>query len=415
MSSGPVDLNLYSEIPVPERQVRAITPVQAEGAKKHITVVDDDQVNLQVMVNYLSLEGYAVATAQNGPELTRMLDERRPPDLLLLDVMLPGISGYDICRKIREKYSMHELPVVMLTARTTAHDIVTGLSAGANDYLTKPVNRDELIARVNNLVMMKESVRTQGQLKLIRNELLIAADIQKSLIPAELPVMNNIEFAVRYETSTHVGGDFYDYHVIDDYKVGFMVADVAGHGIPAAMVAAMLKVAYTFYKSDYNDPSQLFKKINNVMEKYPHMLFSTACCVYIDLERMKLYHSNAGHWPLIIWRQKENRLITDKLFDSPIGIFTGVEYSVNEIDLIEDDRIVIYTDGILEARNRMNKIFGIERFNELIAEGQSLRADAFVDMVICTVKKWAEIPETDSLKDDITLLVMDIARTGGDQ
>ena len=409
--SGPVKLSLYSEINVPERQVRAITSGRTDDGGKQITVVDDDPINLQVMVNHLSLEGYAVATALNGHELLRMLEEERLPDLILLDVMLPGISGYDICRKIREKHSMHELPVIMLTAKTTAHDIVTGLSAGANDYLTKPLNRDELIARVNNLISMKESVRIESQLKLIKNELIIAADIQKSLVPAELPRMKNIEFAVRYEPSTHVGGDFYDYHVIDDYRVGFMVADVAGHGIPAAMVAAMLKVAYTFYKTDYNDPSQLFEKINNVMEKYPNMLFSTAVCVYIDLGHMKLYHSNAGHWPLIIWRQKENRLITDKLFDRPIGIFADAQYEVNALDLVEGDRVVLYTDGILEARDRMKKIFGVERFHEIIAECRSLCTDACADQVIREVKKWAAISETESLADDITLLIMDIART----
>ena len=113
----------------------------------------------------------------------RILEERGAPDLLLLDVMLPGISGYDVCRKVREKYSMHELPVIMLTAKSTTQDIVTGLAAGANDYITKPVNRDELLARVNNLISMKESVKTEGELRIIRNELVIAADIQKSLVP----------------------------------------------------------------------------------------------------------------------------------------------------------------------------------------------------------------------------------------
>jgi two-component system, sensor histidine kinase ChiS len=411
-TAGMMRLNQHSEIALPGRQVRAITSTQSGGMKKHITVVDDDPINLQVIVNHLSLEGYDVATALSGPELMKMLDERRLPDLLLLDVMLPGISGYDICIKIREKYSMHELPIIMLTAKTTTHDIVTGLSSGANDYITKPVNRDELIARVHSLILLKESVRTESQLKLIRNELIIASDIQKSLIPAELPKMKNMEFAVHYEPSTHVGGDVYDYHHIDENRIGFMVADVAGHGIPAAMVAAMLKVAYTFYKSDYNDPSRLFQRINTVMEKIPNVLFATACCVYIDLEHMKLYHSNAGHWPLIIWRQKEQRLITDKLFDRPIGIFADAEYHVNEIDLCEGDRIILYTDGILEARNRMKKLFGIERFHELIDECQSLRVDAFVDRVIYEVKKWAEISEAESLADDITLLAMDITKKG---
>jgi two-component system, sensor histidine kinase ChiS len=394
----------------PGKRVRTMTSIPSGGRKKHIIVVDDEPVNLQVIVNHLSLEGYDVVTSLSGPELLKILEERGAPDLVLLDVMLPGISGYDICRKVRDKYSMHELPIIMLTAKSTTRDIVTGLAAGANDYITKPVNSDELIARVSNLISLKESVKTESALKVIRNELVIAADIQKSLIPRSLPTIDGIECAVHYEPSTHVGGDFYDYHLIDEKRVGFFIADVAGHGIPAAMVAAMLKVAYTFYKSDFNDPSRLFQRINNVMEQYPHGLFTTACCVYIDMEKMKLYHSNAGHWPLIIWRQEDRQLITDVLYDRPIGMLPDSDYKVNIIDLHDRDRVILYTDGILEARNKNKKIFSIERFQELIAECQSLCAEAFVDRVILEVKKWAGISEVECLVDDITLLVLDIKR-----
>ncbi len=393
----------------PGQRVRSIAGIPAGVRQKHIIVVDDDPVNLQVIVNHLSLESYDVATSLSGQELMRMLEERGAPDLVLLDVMLPGISGYDVCRKIRKKYSMHELPIIMLTAKSTIQDIVTGLAAGANDYIAKPVNRDELIARVSNLISMKESVKAEGELKVIRNELVIAADIQKSLVPHAMPVIKGIECAVRYEPSTHVGGDFYDYHLIDENRFGFLIADVAGHGIPAAMVAAMLKVAYTFYKSDFNNPSLLFKRINTIMEQYPHGLFTTACCVYIDMEKMKLYHSNAGHWPLIIWRKDEQRLITDVLYDRPIGLLPDSNYKVNEIELHYRDRIVLYTDGIIEARNSKKKIFSIERFQELIAECQSLDSEDFVDRVIHDVKTWAGISEVKSLIDDITLIVVDIA------
>ncbi|HOD13278.1 MAG TPA: SpoIIE family protein phosphatase [Spirochaetota bacterium] len=391
------------------QRVRPIEGIHSEGRKKQIIVVDDEPINLQVIVNHLSLEGYNVVTSLSGQEFLRMLDERGTPDLVLLDVMLPRISGYDICRKIREKYSMHELPVIMLTAKSTTLDVVTGLAAGANDYIAKPVNSDELIARVNNLISMKESAKTVSELKVIRNELVIAAEIQKSLVPREMPKISGIECAVHYEPSAHVGGDFYDYHIIDENRVGFFIADVAGHGIPAAMVAAMLKVAYTFYKSDFNDPSGLFQRINNVMEKYPHGLFTTACCIYIDMLKMKLYHSNAGHWPLIIWRRDEQRLITDVLYDRPIGLLPDSSYKVNEIDLHDHDRLILYTDGFLEARNKKKKIYSIERFHELIAECQSLRGEAFVDRVILEVKKWAGISEVESLVDDITLIVLDIA------
>ena len=330
------------------------------------------------------------------------------PDMILLDVMLPRVSGYDICRKVRERYSAHELPIIMLTAKNKTSDIVTGLSSGANDYITKPVNRDELIARVQSLISLKESVGIQNKLNIIQNELNIAIEIQKSIIPYEMPDLKNIRFAVRYEPSTQVGGDYYDYHLIDDKKIGVLVADVAGHGIPAAMVAAMLQVAYTFYKIEFIDPSLLFKKINSVMEKYPHGLYLTACYVFIDLEKKKIYHSNAGHQPLLIWRKDEQRLISDKIFNRPIGLFPDSAYSVNELDLRDNDRIILYTDGIIEARNFEREIFGDERFQELVRAGSELTADEFAGNVVDEVKKWAGVTAGKSLVDDITLVIIDI-------
>jgi two-component system, sensor histidine kinase ChiS len=387
------------------RQVMA----HPEGSeRKKIMVVDDEPVNLQVIINHLSLEGYEVVAVESGEELFALLEKGNIPDIVLLDVMLPRISGYDICKKVRERYSAHELPIIMLTAKNKISDIVTGLSSGANDYITKPVNRDELIARVQSLISLKESVQIQNKFDIIQNELDIAIEIQKAIIPHELPELKNIKFAVRYEPSTQVGGDFYDYHLIDNRKIGVLVADVAGHGIPAAMVAAMLQVAYTFYKIEFIDPSSLFTKINSVMEKYPHGLYLTACCVYIDLDKKKIYHSNAGHQPLLIWRKDEQRLISDKIYNRPIGLFPDSSYSVNELDLRDNDRIILYTDGIIEARNHERITFGDERFHNLIRDLHTLTADEFAGTVVDEVKKWAGISGDESLTDDITLVVIDI-------
>ena len=393
---------------VETQEVRQIMAGPEGGERKKIIVVDDEPVNLQVIINHLSLEGYEVITAESGAELFEELDRGAVPDMILLDVMLPRVSGYDICKKVRERYSAHELPIIMLTAKNKTSDIVTGLSSGANDYVTKPVNRDELIARVKSLISLKESVGIQNKLNIIQNELNIAIEIQKSIIPYALPDLKNIQCAVRYEPSTQVGGDYYDYHLVDDKKIGVLVADVAGHGIPAAMVAAMLQVAYTFYKNEFVDPSSLFKKINSVMEKYTHGLYLTACYVYIDLEKKKLCHSNAGHQPLLIWRKDEQRLISDKIFNRPIGIFPDSTYSVNELDLFENDRIILYTDGIIEARNFERTIFGDERFHDVIRAGSELTADEFAGSVVDEVKKWAGITSEKSLVDDITLFIIDI-------
>ncbi|MBN2078218.1 MAG: SpoIIE family protein phosphatase [Spirochaetes bacterium] len=379
-----------------------------ESVKRRIMVVDDEPVNLQVMVNHLALEGYSVTTAGSGEGLFAALERGEIPDLVFLDVMLPGMSGFEVCRRVRERFSPHELPIIMITARNDRGDIVSGLSAGANDYITKPVTIDEMLARVSGLVLIKESAGVRSKYMDIQNELEIARDIQKAMIPRVPPGARNIKFAVRYETSTHVGGDYYDFHVISDSRIGVLVADVAGHGVPAAMVAAMLQVAYNFYKTEFDDQSSLFEKINAIMTNYPHGLFLTACTVYIDTEKMRLYHSNAGHRPIMIWRGREGRLVWDKIYDRPIGIFADSRYSINELDISMGDRIILYTDGIIEARNGKREMFGEDRLGDCVREGTELSCQELADRMISAVREWVGLRDGETMADDITLLVMDI-------
>jgi serine phosphatase RsbU (regulator of sigma subunit) len=196
--------------------------------------------------------------------------------------------------------------------------------------------------------------------------------------------------------------------MVSESKIGALVADVAGHGVPAAMVAAMLQVAYNFYKTEFDDQSSLFEKINAIMTNYPHGLYLTACTVYIDTDRMRLYHSNAGHRPIMIWRESEGRLVWDKVYDRPIGIFPDSRYSVNELALSFGDRIILYTDGIIEARNEKRDMFGEERLGDIVRNGRDLNCQDLADRMIKTVREWTGLRDGETMADDITLLVMDI-------
>lgn len=377
-------------------------------AKKTILIVDDDPVNLQVLINHLTLEGYFVIEATNDQEVFRILDGFLP-DIILLDVMLPRVSGYDICKRIREKHSSHDLPVIMLTAKNKPGDMVTGLNSGANDYLTKPINRDELLARVRSLISMKDSVQMQNELNLIKYQLDVARKVQKAILPDNPPSTKNITLVSRYESTKEIGGDFYNYQIVDDYHFGIFIADVSGHGVPAAIISSMLEVAFSFFKkNEYDNPALLFKNVNNKMGDYSHGFYLTACYAYFDLKQMKIYHANAGHQPLLIWRKGERQLIQDKIYDRPIGMFPEADYSVNEIELKNHDRIIFYTDGLIEARGEGGEIFGTENFYSLIKEVSDLNAGVFADRILEYVKKWADVKHGETLHDDATLIVVDI-------
>jgi two-component system sensor histidine kinase ChiS len=380
---------------------------QLDGKEqKRILVVDDEPVNLQVMINYLAIEGYDVVTATNGPEALQVLDQGTV-DLVLLDVMLPRMSGYEVCRIIREKHSMYELPVLMLTVRNKPDDIVTGLEAGANDYLAKPVNRQELLARVSSLVSLQISVKLNNELALIKRDIQIAHEIQKTILTQELPKIDGVAIALRYEPMTELGGDFYDVQMVGPDMLGILLADVSGHGIPAAFICAMLKVAYSFHRKDAGNPSALLKQISTTMYNYTGGQFITACYACIDLARKTLRHSNAGHWPLILWRGSEHRIIINSDNRMPIGWSVEEEYPTVESDILPGDRVILYTDGILEARDKDGKLFGEARFHQLIRSLQNRGAGEFVDEILAAVLHWTRDESDRGLGDDLTIVVVD--------
>lgn len=384
---------------------------QIEGDEAYIVVVDDEPVNVRVLVSQLGIEGYKVDSVNSGPELFDLIIESGVPDLILLDVMLPKMPGYDICRKLREEYSSHILPIVMLTAKTKPADIVNGLKAGANDYLSKPVEREELVARVKNLISMKKSVKIQGELEILRSELILAREIQSTIMPGEPPIVDGLEIAMRYVPMKEVGGDFYDFHVIENRRLGILVADVVGHGIPAAMVSAMLEVTYSFHKSDKLEPSDLFNRINAGMSRHTHGLYLTALYVRLDIDRKMLSYVNAGHRPLFIWRKYDQHLVNEENFQRPIGVFIDSTYTINEVEIMDGDRLFLYTDGIVEAKNAKNEEFGVGRFTDIIKRIQDMRTDEAADFIIAAVREWVP-PDEENLGDDITLIVIDVSYYG---
>jgi two-component system, sensor histidine kinase ChiS len=387
--------------------IRRTGPATAgPAAGRRILVVDDEPVILQVMINYLSLEGYEVETAGTGPEALEKLD-RLSVDLVVLDVMLPRMSGYEVCRAIRSSHTLYDLPVLMLTARNKPGDIITGIESGANDYLAKPVDRKELLARVGGLISLRTSARLNQELTLIKRDIQIAHEIQNSILPPNLPDIDGMTIALRYEPMTELGGDFYDVRMVGPDMVGVLLADVSGHGIPAAFICAMLKVAYSFHCEDAGNPSVLMKNIGRTMMSYVGGQFITACYACIDLSRGTMRHASAGHWPPVIWRGSERLMIAETESRMPIGWTVEPDYPSIEAKLLPGDRIILYTDGVIEARDSAGSMFGEERFHEIIRSCIEGGPGELVNRIMDTVQAWTAGWPGGSLGDDVTLIVLD--------
>ncbi len=395
---------------ITENDIRVIdneTPGDEAEAGK-VLVVDDEPVNLQVLINNLVLEGYTVVAARSGAEAMEILERGEFPELIILDVMLPRMSGYEVCQAIREKYPEHDLPILMLTAKNKPGDVVTGLEAGANDYLSKPVNRQELLARVRSLISLKNSVRFHNELTVIKRDIQIAHEIMQSILFKDLPEIEGVTMAVRYLPMKKMGGDFYDIQLLENRKLSALIADVSGHGIPAAFICSMLRVVYSFFIDRAREPADIMSLINSSMYNFIGGQFITACFAFIDLDEMKLHQSSAGHWPLVILRRETGEIVQNRVNYMPIGWEPLEDYRTSVLDLEKGDRIILFTDGIIEARDREGRMFTEKRLHSLIRDTGDLDTGELADRILYTVKGWTGIDREESHDDDVTLIVIDI-------
>ncbi len=376
-------------------------------AYSKVMIVDDEPVNCQILINYLYMEDYIIIPVPNGVDALDRINSGQVPDLLILDVMLPLMSGYDVCRKIREKYSPGELPILMLTAKSSPGDLIIGFEAGTNDYLTKPVSKAELLARVNGLLQLKKSVSDQAELNIIRREINIAHTIQTSLLENKMPDIGTVKLALRYFPMYEIGGDFYEISEIDKNKIGILIADVSGHGIPAAFISGMLKVICNFHSKSAQDPAEFMNRINEAIYDLVEEQFITACYAVIDIEKKKIIQANAGHWPMLLYRQDTDELIQITSNKMTFGCIPDEKYENMEFDLTRNDRLVFYTDGLIELRNSEGRLFGQQNFHKLIKAIGKYKLDVFADKIIEILKKWYNTSEA-VFSDDVTLIVLDI-------
>lgn len=384
------------------------SPGEESKTRGRILVVDDELINLQILINHLGLAGYDVKVARGGREALELLAAGYNPDLVLLDIMMPVMTGFEVCRRIREDRSIHELPVIMLTAKKSPLDIVTGFEVGANDYITKPFDRQELLARVNSSVELKKSSDRHLKFREIQKEMQVARDIQASIIPLSLPSIKGVDMAMKYRPMRDVGGDFYDFHQVDDSRLGIIIADVAGHGMPASLIGAMLKIAFSLHRDLACEPEKLMSTINRDLCRYEHGQFITANYLFLDLEKMALVSSNAGHWNLPLLRKGSGEITHIYNRSRPIGIFQDYVFGRFETGLNPGDRIILHTDGIIECRDRDGALFGEERFLGLIRETGSMPPQECVDAIYRAAENWLCGEPGRSFDDDVCLMCVDI-------
>ncbi|MBK8395846.1 MAG: response regulator [Leptospiraceae bacterium] len=336
-------------------------------AEKHILVVDDEPINLQVISNHFTFRGYRVTTANNGKEALAIL-EREKPDIVLLDVMMPMMTGFEVSQKIREKYDMNQLPVLFLTAKNRANDLLDGFNADGNDYIVKPFSKQELLSRVGVHIKLKEKTeqlieynhnlelkvveRTNElnqTLSIIKQDLSIAKKIQKNTLIYPQNLVEELEIVPVYLPMSEVGGDFYGISKLNYSTYRIFIADATGHGVQAALITMAIKGIYDNIKNLDLGIAEVMSIFNNeFMEKYIS-LNSLMTCAMIDINVKENFfrYVSAGHPALVCI--KDNKMETLEKTGMMVGVKKNIQYQFAETKFNRGDRLFIFTDGILKS------------------------------------------------------------------
>ncbi|MGK5091875.1 SpoIIE family protein phosphatase [Deltaproteobacteria bacterium TL4] len=395
--------------------------------QRTVLVVDDEPVNIQVLKNQLSLKDYQVLSAADGFEALSIL-KKEVPDLILLDLMMPRMSGYEVCTKIRETFEGVELPIIMLTAKNQVDDLVEGFRCGANDYLTKPFQKEELFARLQTHIRVKEAAESMKEAERLGIEMETAQTVQEMLIPESDPLLKDLEVASFYKSAAETGGDWYNFRYDEKLnKLDLVIGDVTGHGIPAALVTAMVESAYCALDEQQqmalsmNQPSPFLMRPGYFLELMNNILCSTTGKLYhmtmfyslIDLQKKQLVYASAAHNPCLIWRpsgfttDRGGKAVAKSMLDlstrgSFIGHNPGLTYEVKTLDLKTDDVIIWYTDGLIENFNHHGEEFGIRRLRQIIRSSEGRNAIQIKDRIVENAFEfYGEVPP----EDDLTLVV----------
>jgi phosphoserine phosphatase RsbU/P len=380
--------------------------------KKLLLLVDDDSENIQVVHSILK-DRYKIRVAMNGAKALDLAKVEPAPDLILLDVMMPDMDGYEVCRQLKADEKARDIPVIFLTGRTEVADETRGFEVGAVDYIHKPFSPPIVTARVCTHLLLREArEQLARQLSAINHELELAREIQMSILPQDTPKIAGLQIAARFVPMSSVAGDFYDFLAADARNLGVLIADVTGHGLPAALIASMLKVALRAQSAHASEPAKVLSGLNQALCGTFQRYYVTAAYIFVDMEKQTLTYAGAGHPPLLFWRKSTgcaSELMQNGLM---LGLFPHETYFSDQVSIDSGDRIVLYTDGVVEAANAFDEQYGSDRFKQFLETEKSLSADRFAETLLGELSQWSAGPAGQAQRDDITFLAIDFTSFG---
>jgi len=379
-----------------------MNPAPTQSTTTHaasILLVDDTPANLHVLAGMLKERGYRVRPAPSG-KLALLAAQRDPPDLILLDINMPEMNGYEVCERLKADEKLKGIPVIFISALTEPMDKVKAFAIGGVDYLTKPFQMEELHARVETHLKLRrlqtELEEYSHHLELARerlkHDLELARAVQLAFLPLRLIEIPGYEFFAHYESAYEIGGDYYDFIQLTDGRLAILLGDVAGKGVVAALLMAKLSANAKFCILTEPDLATAITKLNTSMiHSGITDRFVTLVAAVLNPADHTVTLVNAGHPPPLIYHRNTG-VVEDAICIEesgvPLGVIDGFKYASCQIHLDPGDSILAFTDGVTEATDLHDVQLQTTGLYAAI-QGGSYSTRELGEQVVKAVKKFA--------------------------
>jgi phosphoserine phosphatase RsbU/P len=392
----------------------ATSGAQGDGVTSRILVVDDNEANRDMLSRRLAKQGHGVAMASGGREALAKL-AAEPFDLVLLDIMMPEMDGYEVLATLKADARLRHIPVIMITALTEMESVVRCIQMGAEDHLPKPFDATLLRARVESSLAKKRLHDREAQYAAsMERELMIGRNIQRAFLPSDLPALPGWEIAARFRPARQVAGDFYDaFTLTPEGRTAFVVADVCDKGVGAALFMAVFRsllrvlLRESFAAAPQRSDAEHIPHALRVLSDYNAIthadanMFATVFFGALDPATHTLTYVNAGHDAPAILR---GGTVLQRLEPTgpAVGLLPGLAFTAGHVVFEPGDALLAFTDGVSDARGRDGEFYGEERLLAAAA-GAAPSADA----VLTAVDEGLSLHTMDADPyDDITLLAV---------
>src|SRR5437667_1963452 len=393
------------------RLIRIGRGEMSNNSRAEILVVDDDAISGQVLAELRTAAGYKCHVCKDGSEALEAV-HAKPPSLLLLDFDMPGLNGAEVLTRLRkDRHSIvAQIPTILLTAHGSEESEVSCLQAGADDFVTKPVNAAVLRARIETQLrlrsMRRQLERQNDELERWRRDLerdLAAARLtQQSLIPQKPLVLPGWDVATCYRPVIQVGGDIYGWLRMKDGRILFWIADGSGHGAAAALLTTLAKLLFHHGSAEHNAPASVMEAVNDDFRSiFGGRSFMTAMCVALDPASGHASVVGAGHPPLLVIRDNGATKSIASIAP-PLGLVEHPEFTETMIDFESGDAFLLYTDGLFGSAKGQRRRLTPERLKEML-DHSAPSAEALLKGILTQA---APDDATDALPDDMTALAV---------